>query len=91
MYMLKVSYVDDDPEMATTKTLGTYVSLDEACEAAQSEFDAIKEHLVDLEVCLGEIEACRDNYYITYGYYDGELCRLFDGYDHYYYVSIIER
>ena len=37
-----------------------------------------------------EIEACRDNYYVTYGYYDPELDHVYAGYD-YYYVSVIER
>ena len=36
MYTIKVSYGDvgDEPEMATAEILGTYESLDEACEAA---------------------------------------------------------
>ena len=92
MYTLKVAYgdVDDEPEMATTEILGTYESLDEACEEAKSKFDAIKERLGnDLEVRFGEIEACRDNYYVTYGYYDPNLGRVVA--DRYYYVSVIER
>ena len=91
MYTLKVSYgYVDEPDMATTEILGTYRSRDEACEAAQSKFSAITLG-DDLEVRYGEIEGGRDNCYVTYGYYDRELGRLLAGYDHYYYISVIER
>ena len=91
MYAIKVSYGDvgDEPEMATAEILGNYETWDEACEAAQSKFDAIKERLVDLEVCVHGGEACRDNYYITYGYLDPELGYVDN--EHYYMVSVIER
>ena len=93
LYTLKVSYGDvDEPEMATTELLGTYRSLDEACEEAKSKFDAIRACIGDdSDICVGEVEGSRYDYYVTYGHRDGELCRLFDGYDHFYYVSVIER
>ena len=94
MYTLKVSYgyVDDEPGMATVEALGTYESRDEACEAAQSKFDAINECLGDdLEVRFGAIEGNSRSCYVTYGYYDANLGRLVAGYDRYYYVSVIER
>ena len=87
--MVKVSYGYNEPEEATTEILGTYESWDEAAAAAEDKFDAIKERLADPETCYGEIEACRDNYYVTYGYYDPNLGRVVA--DRYYYVSIIER
>ena len=91
MYTPKVAYGDvDEPEMATVEILGTYETRDEACEEARSKFDAIKERLGnDLEVRFGEIEACRDNYYITYGYLN-PVDRVYAGYDRYYMVSVIE-
>ena len=90
MYTVKVSYgYVDEPEMATTEILGTYKTRDEACEAAQDKFNAIVGDLSGIR--FGEIEGGRYNCYVTYGYYDPELCRLFAGYDHYYYISVIER
>ena len=92
MYTIKLSYGDvDEPEMATVEILGTYESWDEAEEAAESKFDAIKERLVDLKVYFGALEAGCCDYYVTYGYYDANPDRLLAGYDHYYYISIIER
>ena len=89
MYTLKVSYGDvDEPEMATTELLGTYETRYEAVEAAQDKFRAIVD---DLDIRFGAIEGGRYECYVTYGYYDGELGRLVAGYDHYYYVSVIER
>ena len=93
LYTLKVSYGDvDEPEEGTTELLGTYRSMEEACEAANSKFDAIRACIGDdSDICFGEIEGGCCDYYVTYGHRDGELCRLFDGYDHFYLVSIIER
>ena len=92
MYTLKMAYGDvDKPEMATVVTLGTYESRDEACEAAQSKFDAINERLGDdLEVRFGSIEGGCCDCYVTYGHYDTYRGRLVAGYDCYYYVSVIE-
>ena len=93
MYTLKMSYGDvgDEPEMATTDILGTYESLDEACEAAQSEFSAIMGRLGDdPEVCVGAAEACLDDYYVTYGCVDYELGYNL-GYEHYYRLFVVER
>ena len=90
MYIPELSYGDvDEPEMATTEILGTYETMDEACEEAQSKFDAIKERLVDLEVCFHGGEACPDNYYVIYGYLDPELGYVDN--EHYYMVSVVER
>ena len=93
MYMLKVSYgYVDEPETATTDMIGAYKTLDEACEVAASKFDAIKGLLCnDLEIRFGELSACLDNYYVTYGYLDPEFGRAYAGYDHYYYISVVER
>ena len=94
MYTLKMSYGDvgDEPEMATTKILGTYESLDEVWEAAESKFDAIMERLKNEEgICFGAIEMGCCDYYVTYGCYDGECGRLLAGYDHYYMVNATER
>ena len=90
MYIVKVSYgYVDEPEMATTEILGTYKTRDEAAEAAQGKFQAVVGDLT--EIRFGEIEGGRYNCYVTYGYYDANLGRLLAGYDHYYYVSVIER
>lgn len=93
MYTLKLThgYVDE-PETWTTEALGIYESLDEACEAAEREFHAALEDLTDPdEDCYGEVEACLDDYYATYGAYDPELGRVFAGYDMFVRVSVIER
>lgn len=90
MYTLKVSYgYVDEPAEATTEILGTYKTRDEAVEAAQDKFRAIVGDL--REICFGEIEGSRCKCYVTYGYYDANLDCLLAGYDHYYYISIIER
>ena len=94
MYMVSVYYgvygdYDAEPEMATVETLGTYESLDEACEAAQSKFDAIKECLADTETCVCDIWACLDTYYVSYGYLDPELGYVCE--TNYYRLSIVER
>ena len=93
MYVVNVSYgYVAEPELATTELLGTYKSRDEACEAAQSKFNAINARLGnDLEVRFGAIEGNYCKCCVTYGYYDANLDCLLAGYDHYYYVSVIER
>ena len=83
MYTLKLTngYIDE-PETWTAEILGSYESLDRACEAAEREFyDALEDLTDDCGTCFGEIEACLDNYYVTYGSYDPELGRVFGGYD----------
>ena len=85
MYTLKVSYGDCgvEPETATTEILGTYESLDEACEAARRRFDAIMDHICVIDTRFGEIERGRCRYYVSYGYVELN--------EYYYEVSIIER
>lgn len=86
MYIPELSYGDvDEPEMATTEILGTYETMDEACEAAKSKFDAIMERLGDdhdIHFCETEtypdIHLCApgtypDRYYVTYGYLNHKL------------------
>ena len=92
MYTLNVSYgdVDAEPEMALTETLGTYETLDEACEAAEDKFDAILERLGDApDIHYYDIVACYDSHYVIYGYYDPELGGVDN--EQYYMVSIVER
>lgn len=95
MYMLKVSYGDyddvDGPETATVEILGTYESLDEACEEAKSKFDAIMERIGDDLVCFGEVAGSLYDYYVTYGDHDVESGRVVWGYDYYCQVSVVER
>ena len=93
MYMLKMSFgdVDDEPETATVEILGTYESLDEACRAAESKFDAIMDRLRDDdcdELCFGAIERSCCDCYVTYGYRDCELGCILREY--YYRVYVIE-
>ena len=94
MYTLKLSHGDvDEPETWTAEILGTYESLDEACEAAEREFDAIMDRLGDDcddcdELCFGNIERGCGDCYVTYGYRDCEL-----GYvdrEYYYRVYVVE-
>lgn len=90
MYTLKMSYgYVDEPETATTKILGTYESLDEVCEAAESKFDAALGRIGDdLDIRFRDIERSCCDCYATYGYYDCELgCVVAD---HYYRVYIID-
>lgn len=90
MYTLKLTrgYVDE-PETWTTEALGTYESMDEACREAESKFRAIMADLTDEETYVGNVEACYDDYYVTYGDLDAELgCVVAD---HYYEVNVIER
>ena len=93
MYTLKMSYgYVDEPEMATTEVLGNYETLDEAWEAAKSKFDAIMDDLAgECDICFGEVTGGCCDYSVTYGYYDGEIGRLFAGYDRYSYINAIER
>ena len=86
MYVVNASYGDCDaePEMAMTEILGIYESLDEACEAATSKFDAIMER-------LGEIDGSSYDYYDTCGDHDTEFGRVFSGHDHYCQVRVVER
>ena len=94
MYTLKVSYgdVDDEPEMATVAILGTYESLDAACDAAKSKFDAIMDNLRgDTDICFGDIAGSQYDYYVTYGDSVYKSGRVTSGYDYYYYVSVVER
>ena len=95
MYTLKLSYGDvDEPEPWTTEILGIYESLDEACKAADSEFEAIMGRLGDDchnrdKLCFGNVERGCGDCYVTYGYRDCELvgCVL-RGY--YYRVYVVE-
>ena len=90
MYAIKVSYgdVDDVPEMATVDIMGTYESLDEACAAAQSKFDAIMEHINgDLDIRFRAVETYPEDYYVTYGYLNHKLGCVCQEY--YYEVSVI--
>ena len=95
MYIVKVSYGDDidEPELATVETLGTYKTLDEACEAAESKFAAIMDRLGDDgddcdKLCLGDVERGCGDYYVTYGYRDCELGCILREY--YYRVYVVE-
>ena len=85
MYTLKMSYGDygDEPEMATVEILGTYKTLDEACEAAKSKFDAIMGRICEIDTRFGEIVRDRCRYYVSYGHVELN--------EYYYEVSIIER
>ena len=91
MYTLNVSYGDyDEPEMATTETLGTYKTLDEACEAAESKFDAIMERLGDdPDRHFYDIVGSVDVHYVIYGYINPELGYVDN--EQYYMVSVVER
>lgn len=92
MYAIKVSYgdVDDAREMATVEIFGTYESLDAACEAAKSKFDAIMERIDnDLDIRFCESETYPDDYYVTYGYLNDKLGCVCQEY--YYEVSVIYR
>ena len=90
MYTLKMSYgdVDDEPEMATVEALGNYESLDEACEAAEREFDDIMECLDDDETRFYAIERGCGDYYVSYGFVELELGYVLDA--HYYRVYVDE-
>ena len=93
MYTLNVSSgdVDAEPEMALTETLGTYKTLDEACEAAASKFAAIMERLGDdPDIHYYDIVACYDNHYVIYGYIDPELDYV-DNEQYYIMVSVVDR
>ena len=92
MYAIKVAYgyVGDEPEMATIDILGSYETWDEACEAAEDKFDAIKERLCDdLEVRVHGLEASFDSYYVIYGYLNPKLGYVDN--EHYYYVNVVKR
>ena len=92
MYTLNVSYgdVDAEPEMATVETLGTYKTLDEACEAAEDKFRAIMESLGDApDIHYYDIAASYDNHYVIYGYIDPKLGYVDN--EQYYMVSVVER
>ena len=93
MYTLKVSYgYVDEPETATTDMLGTYETWDEACEAAESKFDAIMEDLSgNTDICFGDIAGSQYDYYVTYGDHNCESGRVFSGYDYYCQVAVVER
>ena len=77
MYVVSVYYEvyrdDDEPELATVETLGTYESLDEACEVAASRYDATMESLADLDLHCHKVRESRYDYHVVYGYYDPEL------------------
>ena len=93
MYTLKMShgYVDE-PEMETVEVIGTYETLDEAREAAESKYHVILDYLAEsCEVRFGSVEGSLDEYYVTYGDFDVELGRVYGGYTYYYEVSVIER
>ena len=91
MYTLKMSYGEtvDEPASATVEILGTYESLDEACEAAKSKFDEIMDFLDDIETRFNEIKESRYEYYVSYGFIELELGYVNN--EHYYMVSVIER
>ena len=97
MYTLKVSYgylvdeLDDERETETVEILGTYEDEEEALKAAENKFCEVMEDIYDIETCFGEVEESPYRYYVTYGYYDCELGRVFAGYNHYYEVSVKER
>ena len=90
MYTLKLAHgdVDAEPEMATVEALGNYESLDEACEAAEREFDAIMERLDDIETRFYDIERGCGDYYVSYGFVELELGYVLDA--HYYRVYVVE-
>ena len=77
-----------EPESAEVKVIGTYESLDEACEAAKDEFDTIKAYLCNLGVRIIEVEACLDSYYIVYSCNPALGCVIAA---QYYMVSVTER
>ena len=94
MYTIKVSYGDYDdiegPEPDVVETLGTYESLDEACDAAEDKFYAIVARLSEaFDARCDEIKTCRDNHCIRYGYYDCEISRWDNR--SYYMVSVVEQ
>ena len=98
MYTLKVSYGylvdedDDERETETVEILGTYEDEEEALKAAEDKFSEVMEYIYDpCEVRFGEVKASPYRYYVTYGYFDCELGRVFAGYNHYYEVSVKER
>ena len=97
MYTLKVSYGylvdedDDERETETVEILGTYEDEGEALKAAEDKFYEVMEDIADIETCFGEVQESPYRYYVTYGYFDCELGRVFAGYNHYYEVSIKER
>ena len=83
MYMVNVYYgvygdCDAEPELATVETLGTYESLDKACEVAASKFRATMESLDDLELRRRKVKESRYDYYVVYGYYYPELGGVLD-------------
>ena len=83
MYMVSVYYGDYgdygvEPELATVEILGTYESLDEACEVAADKFAATMESLNDLELRRRKVKESRYDYYVVYGYYYPELGGVFD-------------
>ena len=90
MYVVNVSYGDCDaePELATVETLGTYKTLDEACEAAADKFNAIMERIDDVDLRCREVKESRYDYYVVYGYYDPELGGVFDEY--YYMITVFD-
>ena len=90
MYVVNVSCgdVDDEPDMALTETIGTYESLDKACEAAASKFDAVMESLEALELRCREVREGRYDYYVVYGrYYPAFGCVLSE---YYYMITVFE-
>ena len=90
MYKLKESLGDvDEPETWTTEVIGTYKSLDEACEAAESKFAAIMDRIGDAsDVYSAYAERGCGDCYVTYGHYDCELgCVLME---YYYRVYVVE-
>ena len=83
MYMVNVYYgvygdYDAEPELATVETLGTYESLDEACEVAKSKFAATMKTLAVLEFRCRKVKESRYDYYVVYGYYYPELGGVLD-------------
>ena len=83
MYMVNVYYgvygdYDAEPELATVETLGTYESLDEACEVAASKFAATMESLADLDLRCRKVRESRYDYYVVYGYYYPEIGGVLD-------------
>lgn len=97
MYTLKLSYGylvdedDDERETETVEILGTYEDEAEAIKAAENKFCEVMEDIDDpCEVRFGEVMRSPYRYYVTYGYYDCELGRVFAGYNNYYEVSVKE-
>ena len=90
MYTLKGAYgdVDDEPEMATVVTLGTYETRDEASEAARRELGEIKEWLDGFEASY-DIKARLNTYYVEYRYI--ELEHGYECKEEYYKLSIVKR